>query len=188
MRQKELKALFLSNVSEIIPGSYKFNESDYYKKIGEFVVCFQWLENRIRQIINYCENPTLSNIATNNDDESNEKLLKRAVIVHNQFISQYLKQEDKTSLKSNFNDIINSLHQHRKFRNNLLHSCFHEMKVFGDVVDIAMFNRRNSNHVTNSNVSIAEDTLNGISKVMRVMGIDAVALNQHFNLLKNVRR
>ncbi|HEX3387038.1 MAG TPA: hypothetical protein VHS53_17680 [Mucilaginibacter sp.] len=109
-----------------------FDEALLYQKIGEFVVSFQWTEHLIRQIGWFCIDPDMRDHL--NDElrtESNNELLNKVAMLHDDFIERH-KIDATKGFRLKFNEAIQSFHQYRRFRNNLLHSAYMELKAGGE--------------------------------------------------------
>ncbi|MDP2594823.1 hypothetical protein [Alteromonas stellipolaris] len=111
------------------------DESRVYQRIGEFVVSFQWIENKLREIGWFIIDPErvvwppekLRNIR-------NEELVDR---VHEMFIQAISKcalgSDQEQEFKVSFDSCAKDLHELRISRNNILHSAFIEFKAGGVV-------------------------------------------------------
>lgn len=120
------------------------NEERTYQRIGEFVVSFQWLENRLREIGWFILDPEriewpprdLRNL-------TNEKLIDK---VHKLFSEALPKCRLSTELENEFRDsfdrCVETLHQLRRDRNRILHSAFIELKAGGEVQELMRSNPR----------------------------------------------
>lgn len=111
------------------------NEEKIYQRIGEFVVSFQWLENKLREIGWFILDPKRSEWPPEGlRNLTNEKLIDK---VHQLFIEALpkckLPNELETEFRESFDSCAKTLHQLRRDRNRILHSAFIELKA-GDEV------------------------------------------------------
>jgi hypothetical protein len=106
-----------------------------YQRIGEFVVSFQGLENRIREIGWFILDPKrvdwppkgLRNLDNKPLVDKVHKLFQTAIV------QCRLDAELEAEFKKSFASYTEVLHQLRRVRNNLLHSAFIELKGGGEV-------------------------------------------------------
>ncbi|MBW3528664.1 hypothetical protein KO533_19140 [Shewanella sp. NKUCC05_KAH] len=117
-------------------------EAEIYQRIGEFVVSFQWIENKLREIGWFILDPErrewppkeLRNL-TNND------LINKVDCLFKEALPKCkLDQNLETEIDQSFSQIVKDLHQVRKDRNRILHSAFIEIKAGGDVQAIIRSN------------------------------------------------
>ncbi|BFT28878.1 hypothetical protein D210916BOD24_00540 [Alteromonas sp. D210916BOD_24] len=117
-------------------------ESEIYQRVGEFVVSFQWIENKLREIGWFIIDPErkqwppLELRKLSNHDLINEvqKLFIEALPKCN--LPTYLEED---FLKS-FHKCAEELHALRKYRNRVLHSAYIEIKGGGEKVAILRSN------------------------------------------------
>lgn len=120
------------------------DEAKVYQRIGEFVVSFQWLENRIREIGWFVLNPGRKNWPpTDLRDDSAAVLFKK---VENLFLDALprcrLDPELENELKASFAQNVSRLRYLRRARNKILHSAYIEMKAAGQVHELMRSNPR----------------------------------------------
>jgi hypothetical protein len=152
-----------------------------YQKIGEFVVSFQWLEHRFRQMGWLIADPKRQiwppKILRS---EKNCLLLSKVEKMYNETMD---KQHGERSdvFKAQFSHLIQKSHDFRKYRNDLLHSAFIELKGGGEVLNIM---RSNSKLKRKNDGSIGSDseilTVGLIEDKMREMAELAFSLNIHY--------
>ncbi|TVZ40924.1 hypothetical protein P886_0258 [Alteromonadaceae bacterium 2753L.S.0a.02] len=112
------------------------NEDDeIYKRIGEFVVSFQWIENKLREIGWFILDPSREDWPPKGlRNLSNQKLIDK---VHALFIEAITKcnlpEDLENEFKESFSVYVTSMHKFRKDRNRILHSAFIELKGGGEV-------------------------------------------------------
>ena len=112
------------------------------QRIGEFVVSFQWLEDKFRDIGWLIEDPTrmswppktLRNL-TNFDLLNN---VERAYLG----LVDSLNIDNAEERKAAFQLLVSRCHEIRKYRNNLLHSAYVEMKSHNEVIGVIRSNPR----------------------------------------------
>lgn len=114
------------------------DEQRIYQRIGEFVVSFQWIENKLREIGWFVLDPERKQwppVALR--DLTNEKLVDQ---VHTLFLEAVAKcklpDELERDLKVSFAWAAAALHKVRRSRNQILHSAFIELKAGGAVEGI----------------------------------------------------
>lgn len=110
-------------------------EAQIYQRIGEFAVSFQWLENKLREIGWFIQDPERTEWPPRGlRNLTNEKLIDT---VHQLFMDAIPKCELRAELETDFRDsfaaTVNTLHQLRRDRNRILHSAFIELKAGGEV-------------------------------------------------------
>jgi hypothetical protein len=120
------------------------DEDKIYRRIGEFVVSFQWLENRIREMGWYILDPARKNwppIDLRND--TNSVLIAR---VERLFLSALPKCRLDLQLEADFRNAFarNAVRFHalRRARNKILHSAYIELKAGGEVRGLIRSNPR----------------------------------------------
>jgi hypothetical protein len=161
------------------------NTDKLYQRIGEFVVSFQWLENRLREIGWLILDPdrnewpprTLRNL-TNNDLVNEVESLYVGLI-------EGLDVEGKDAQKADFRSLMSSCHDMRRYRNNLLHSAYIELKAGDDVMGILRSNPKlrvdpSSGEVLFDQEMLSEEAiLNEMGKLAEL----AFRLNVHYTQL-----
>lgn len=111
----------------MINGNY--NPDIIYKYIGEFVMSFQWLEHRLREIGWLIIDPTRSEwLPRGLREETNYELVNKVTKLYMDLIDT-LKVENAEELKSDFRSISEDCHRIRQKRNRLLHSAFIELST-----------------------------------------------------------
>ena len=111
------------------------DEAKIYQRVGEFVVSFQWLENRIREIGWFILDPGRKNwppMDLRNDTAAGlfakvEKLFFVALP------KCKLGTELEAEFRSSFAENANRFHSLRRARNKILHSAYIELKAGGRV-------------------------------------------------------
>lgn len=120
------------------------NETLVYQRIGEFVVTFQWLEHKLREIGWFILDPDRKNWPpTGLRTLTNEKLIDK---VHELFIqalpSCKLDAALDADFRTSFASCVRELHELRRDRNRVLHSAFIELKAGGEVRGLMRANPR----------------------------------------------
>ena len=118
------------------------DESLVYQRIGEFVVSFQWLENKLREIGWFIMDPDRKDWPPEGLRAlTNEKLINK---VHELFLQALshcrLDKELEVDFKTSFAACAEALHQLRRDRNRILHSAFIELKAGSEVVGLMRSN------------------------------------------------
>lgn len=111
------------------------DEAKIYRRIGEFVVSFQWLENRIREIGWYILDPGRNNWPPKDlRDETTAVLFSK---VEKLFLAALphcrLGPELEEDFRSSFAQSANRFRDLRRARNKILHSAYIELKAGGEV-------------------------------------------------------
>lgn len=111
------------------------SEEKTYQRIGEFVVTFQWLEGKLREIGWFILDPDREQWPpTSLRDLTNHQLIEK---VHDLFVKALpqcdLPSDLEQELRQSFDACAEELHQIRKDRNRILHSAFIELKAGGEV-------------------------------------------------------
>lgn len=112
-----------------------FNEDKVYQRIGEFVVAFQWLENRIREIGWFILDPHRSDWPPKSlRNEKNAELFAK---VERLFLDALpkcrLDPELEAEFRTRFPEYAARFHNLRKARNKILHSAYVEFKAGGEL-------------------------------------------------------
>lgn len=148
-----------------------------YQKVGEFVVSFQWIEHRLREI-GWLINDPQRKVWPPLDlrEESNSQLLNKVEEIYVNFIksSAITNKEDKIT---SFKKTISSLHEYRKYRNILLHSAYIEISSGDELLEIW---RSNPKIKYKDGAAIFDKeslTPEKINEVMQSMAKDAFDLN-----------
>jgi hypothetical protein len=159
-----------------------------YQRIGEFVVSFQWLENKLREIGWFILNPERSQWRpTGLRNLTNEKLIDT---VHQLFVQALpkckLEQDLEANLKDSFASAASVLHQLRRDRNRILHSAFIELKAGGEAQGLLRSNPKLQVDEETGETLFGQEVLTAesFSKEMNMMGDVAMFLNRaHVQLI-----
>jgi hypothetical protein len=120
------------------------HEDLVYQRIGEFVVTFQWIENKLREIGWYVLDPVRSQWPPLGLRSDKNKVLVDKV--HQLFLQALPKCKLPVALESEFKTLFatsaKDLHQLRRDRNRILHSAFIELKAGGEVQGLLRSNPR----------------------------------------------
>jgi len=160
------------------------DESKVYQRIGEFVVSFQWLETKLREIGWFIIDPERTIWPPEElRDITNQKLIDR---VHSLFIEALLKCDLGAELEQDFvisfADCAKNLHELRKSRNNILHSAFVELKAGGEVQGLLRSSSRIKRNDESGEPVFDQELLtpNSFEKEMLKMGESAFFLNRAY--------
>ena len=155
-----------------------------YQRIGEFVVSFQWLENKLREIGWFILDPNRSEWPPKGLRKlTNENLINE---VRNLFLDALPKCVLSADLESDFiksfGSCVETLHQLRRDRNRILHSAFIELKGGGEVQDLMRSNPRLTVDEETGECLFDQEILKSDSfeKEMRKMGEAALFLNRAY--------
>ena len=121
-----------------------FDEARVYRRVGEFVVSFQWLENRIREIGWLALDPGRENWPpTGLRNDTTATLFKK---VEKLFLDALprcrLDPALETDFRSSFAENAIRFHDLRRARNKILHSAYIELKAGGEVHGLMRSNPR----------------------------------------------
>jgi hypothetical protein len=164
-----------------------FDEANFYQKIGEFVVSFQWTEDLIRQIGWYCIDPEFVDYPNQElRSVSNNELINKVEILHDEFIRKHGIDVSK-GYQLDFSTPLKFFHTYRQFRNTLLHSAYHELKAGGKLVAMLRANPKiKTNPVTKDQIhDIGLLTPEDITKVMEKLSMDIFHLSMYFTQMKH---
>lgn len=109
---------------------------ELYRRLGEFVVCFQWLEDRFRQIGWIILDPERTEWPPRAfREELNAQLLTKVERLFLELIDS-LAIDQREETKADFSSLVVASHELRKRRNVLLHSAYIELKAGGEIQEI----------------------------------------------------
>ena len=115
-----------------------------YQRIGEFVVSFQWIENRIREIGWFILDPERKNWPPQDlRDDKTDALFKK---VDKLFLGALprcrLDRELEDDYRKTFAQSTTRFHQLRRARNKILHSAYIDLKAGDEVHALLRSNPR----------------------------------------------
>jgi hypothetical protein len=155
-----------------------------YQTIGEFIVCFQFMEDQIRNIgwiINDPERkrwpPTILR------KETNQQLLDK---VYRMFCIESEKWNGKNTSfgkSESFKNVIERAHDMRRYRNELIHAAYMELKGGGEIFGLI---KSNLNKVKTKSVAKGESellTISSINTKMKAMALISFDLNLFYTQL-----
>lgn len=155
-----------------------------YQGIGEFLVSFQWLENKLREIGWFILDPERSHWPPADlRNLTNEKLINR---VHQLFVESLpkckLPGDLESDLKKSFASSAKALHQLRRDRNRILHSAFIELKAGCETQGLLRSNPRTQVDEEAGEILFDQERLSteSFSKEMSVMADLALFLNRAY--------
>jgi len=158
------------------------NTDRVYQRIGEFVVCFQWIEDKFRQIGWLILDPmrkewppmSLRNLSNKEPIEKVESLFVNLV--------GGLDVADRDERIQDFKTIVAGCHALRQYRNNLLHSAYIGLKGGGEVLGILRSNPKVKNDPATGAKLFDEEAVTdeAISKHLQKLGELALPLGQHY--------
>ena len=140
-----------------------------YQHIGEYVVSFQCIENKIRTIVWFILDPNNKNYPQKElCEESSYKLFQ-------EFERLFLEALAKCNLPSDLeNDFRYSLqenselfHKIRKARNDILHSAYMELNAGGEIIGLM---KSNPKLKTSNNEMLTENRKMGTSTILENKG------------------
>jgi len=111
------------------------DEDGIYKRIGEFVVCFQFVENKLREIGQYILDPQRKIWPPKAlRKESSDHLADNVAKLYDENLHRCsLPAVYELELRTEFRDLITRFHALRKARNRFLHSAYVELKARGEI-------------------------------------------------------
>lgn len=138
--QRPVKKIILITEPPVFSLMTSEEENKLYQRIGEFVVSFQWIEHRLREIGWYCLDPYRRSwppLALRS--ESNSELLEKVKKLFIAYLDK-VAPSDAENRRTQFGNLIEECHNLRKYRNVLLHSAYIELKAGGEVIDLMRAN------------------------------------------------
>jgi hypothetical protein len=111
------------------------DENKIYQRVGEFVVSFQWLENRIREMGWLILDPSRKNGPPTElrNDPTVVLLTKVETLFLDALPSCRLDSEVETEFRASFAASAKRFHSVRRARNTILHSAYIELKAGREV-------------------------------------------------------
>jgi len=153
-----------------------------YKKLGEFVVSFQWLENRFREIGWLIIDPKRIDWPPKSlRTESFSRLVDRVQKLYSALIDR-IAPEDAEERKRAFKVIVKETHALSKYRNKLIHSAYIELKAGGEVLGLIRSNPRLKEDPTSGEVLWDQENLTeeSFKSGMKRLADIAWKLNLHY--------
>ncbi len=156
-----------------------------YRRIGEFVVSFQWIEDLLRQIGWFILDPSRAEWPPK--QLRNETTAALSDKVDSLFAEAIMKcgLEDAEQRKADFHSLIMRFHEIRKLRNRHLHSAYIELKAGGEAQALLRSNPKfdidpETNETLIDQVIIGPESFDGEMKEMAEI---AAALGIHYRQL-----
>ncbi len=120
------------------------DEAKIYQRIGEFVVSFQWLENRIREIGWLVLDPARKNWPPMDlRDETTAALFTKVEKLFLDALPQCrIDMELETDFRTSFAKNATRFHNLRRSRNKILHSAYVELMAGGETLGLIRSNPR----------------------------------------------
>jgi hypothetical protein len=160
----------------------RLNTDKLYQRIGEFVVCFQWIESKFREIGWLILDPMKKEWPPMSlRSLSNKELIDKVESLFVDLIAR-LDVEDRHERIKDFKEIVAGCHELRQYRNTLLHSAFYEVKGGGEVLGMLRSNPKVKTDPTKGDVLFDEEALTdkAVSNHLRKLGQLAFPLGQHY--------
>lgn len=156
-----------------------------YQYIGEYVVSFQWIENKIRTIGWFILDPNNENHPQKElREESSYKLFQKFEKLFLEALAKCdlpldLENDFRSSLKEN-SELFQNI---RKARNDILHSAYLELKAGGEIMGTMKSNSKlNKDYEASTNEMLTDKSF---KKEMENMAILALFLNRcHMQLIQ----
>lgn len=149
------------------------------------MVSFQWLENRFREIGWLILDPKRTEWPPKSlRTESFSELIGKVQKIYSELINR-IAPEDAEKRKRAFDAIVKETHSLRKYRNNLIHSAYIELKAGGEVLGLIRSNPRLKEDPISSELSWDQETLTeeSFESGMKRMANIAIQLNLHYTQL-----
>lgn len=156
-----------------------------YQRIGEFVVSYQWVEHKFREIGWLILDPWRKEWPPKQlRKENSEDLIDKVETLFTEVIRR-LDVPDQDERIRDFKSIVAGCHAMRKYRNNLLHSAFIELKAGGEIVGIVRSNPKIKTDPTSGDPIFDEEALTeeAISNKIGELGKLAFPLSMHYKQL-----
>jgi len=153
-----------------------------YRKLGEFVVSFQWLENRFREMGWLILDPERKHWPPRAlRNESFNALVNKVQKLYFPLIDR-LAPDDAEKRKSAFQEIVSESHELRRYRNRLIHSAYIEVKAGGEIIGLIRSNPRLEEESTSGELLWDREILKDESfqSGMKRMAEVAFDLNMHY--------
>lgn len=153
-----------------------------YHRLGEFVVSFQWIENRFREIGWLILDPERNQwppFALR--DETNHDLLIKVEELYVTLIDRFA-PDDAEERKESFRGLVAASHDMRRYRNRLVHSAYVEIKAGGEVISLLRSNPKLEEDTETCELKWDQEALNenSFEDGMKEMGRIAWDLNLHY--------
>ena len=109
------------------------DQDKIYQRIGEFVVCFQFLENQLREIGWFILDPARRDWPPHSlREESSYQLAEKVADLYQNCLA-HCELPHEAKLCISFRKLVDQFHEVRKQRNRFLHSAYIELKAAGEV-------------------------------------------------------
>jgi hypothetical protein len=158
-----------------------------YQRIGEFVVCFQWIENRLREIGWFIMDPQRNDLPPLQLRDASTAALITEVerLFFDALPKCRLDPELEADLRICFAEDTKRLDKLRKARNKILHSAYVELKAGGEVTAIMRSNPRLNFDGENGEPLLDQEILSETSFEgnLKEMADLAVSLNRYHTQL-----
>jgi hypothetical protein len=161
--------------------------SRLYQRIGEYVVVFQGLENKFREIGWLIQDPhrkewpprSLRSLTT-------EKLIDRVKELYLELLDGLkIDEAVRQDRKAEFEVLCITCHDIRRYRNTLLHSAYIELEAGGEVVALLRSDPKLRINPETGEIEYDQEILSedGIVKEMQKVGEIFVRLDRHYRQL-----
>jgi hypothetical protein len=158
-----------------------------YQRIGEFIVSFQWLENKLREIGWFILDPERSQWPpTGLRNLTNEKLVDKVHWLFDEALAKCKLPHDlETDFKESFASAAKLLHQLRRDRNRILHSAFIELKAGGEVQGLLRSNPKIQVDEETGEALFDQEllTAESFTREMKIMANVAMIMNRAYTQL-----
>ena len=161
-------------------------EEKIYQRIGEFVVSFQWIENKLREICWFLDPKSSEWPPKSLRNLNNKKLVDKIHKLFNKALKQCKLPVDlENDFKESMDSCVKTLHQLRKDRNKILHSAFIELKAGGEVQCLMRSNLRLQKDKETGEMLFDQEYLtpDSFDKEMNAMAEVAIFLNRVYKQL-----
>lgn len=158
----------------------KQNIGKLYQRIGEFVVSFQFMENRVRSIGWFIDDPERKSWpATILRKETNQQLLDKVCEMFCVESAKWAGKDIQLGPQS-FKKLIERAHKIRRYRNELIHAAYVELKGGDEVYGMIKADIKKDNNKSQINIESEFLTVSSIDAKMGEMAQIVFGLNLHY--------
>lgn len=160
------------------------DEDAIYKRIGEFVVCFQFVENQLRQIGQFILDPArnawprkrLRKKTSKNLADNVARLYDEAIHLCG------LQASEENEFRDDFHNLIRKFHELRRARNRFIHSAYIELKADGEIQALLRSNSQTEPNPMSGEEERDQEILlpEPFQKEFETMGQLAFRLRRHY--------
>ncbi|MFL5483646.1 MAG: hypothetical protein ACJ8AK_15795 [Gemmatimonadaceae bacterium] len=170
-----------NTLAEAILANIDMNTDKVYQRIGEFVVSYQWVEDKYRQIGQFILDPNRTVWPpTALRNETTQQLLKKVTRLYEEALStMHLPHEGE--MRASFHETTARFNKLRQVRNRILHSVYIEIKSGGEIRGLLradIQNRQNEQQLDPPAQEFLSDK--SFEKIMERLGSVAIDISRHY--------